>query len=94
MFYFLSGVCVVIILAMAVTVFVNHRKIGRLRNELNDLVDNLATDLENDLDRVENDLETSINTMEKILTDEVIEIYRTINSRLNKLTDLISRSNK
>jgi len=32
--------------------------------------------------------------MEKILTDEVIEIYRAINSRLNKLSDLISNLNK
>lgn len=93
-FYFLSGVCVVTIFAMAVAVFGNYRKIGRLRNELSDLIDNLATDLENDLDRVEDDLETSINTMEKILTDEVIEIYRSINSRLNKLSDLISNLNK
>jgi len=74
--------------------FVNYRTIGRLRNDLRDAydaIDNLAKDLEDDLDRVEAGLDTSINMVEKSLTDEVNEIYRTLDSRLDKLTDGVSK---
>lgn len=93
-FYFLSGVCAVIILMMVVGTFVNYRTIGRLRNELDDAfdaIDDLARDLEHDLGRVEESLDSNINMVEKSLTDEVNEIYRTLDSRLDKLTDGVSK---
>lgn len=93
-FYFLSGVCAVIIFMIVVGTFVNYRAIGRLRNDLRDAfdaIDNLAEDLEKDLSSVDEASVRATDMVEKNLTDEVNEIYRTLDSRLDKLTDSVSK---
>ena len=100
-FYFLSGVCAVVILMAVVGTFVNYRTIGRLRNDLRDAydaIDHLANDLSNDIGRVEDELsrtEESLIDYADSLNDnlhvELEQIYRHIDSRVDKLTDNVAK---
>lgn len=100
-FYFLSGVCAVVILMAVVGTFVNYRTIGRLRNDLRgayDAIDHLVNDLSNDIGRVEDELsrkEESLidytDSLNNNLHVELEQIYRHIDSRVDKLTDSVSK---
>ena len=100
-FYFLSGVCAVVILMAVVGTFVNYRTIGRLRNDLQDAydaIDHLANDLSYDIGRVEDELgrkEDSltdyIDSLNNNVHAEMEQIYRHIDSRVDKLTDGVSK---
>jgi FtsZ-binding cell division protein ZapB len=84
---FILGVCAVIVVAMVVGTFVNYMSVKRLKEHL----DTLDRDVQNQLEAIirdnnalENKLTDYVDSLHKISEDTTNEIYRYIDSRMDK----------
>tara|TARA_R110000803_G_scaffold90401_6_gene157769 strand:- start:3000 stop:3341 length:342 start_codon:yes stop_codon:yes gene_type:complete len=87
---FILGVCAVIVLMMVVGTFMSHMSIKVLRKDIN----YLQKDIENfqsELREVEQNIYTSVNKIEQNSVTENENLYRHIDSRVDKVVDNLSR---
>ena len=85
---FILGVCAVIVLMMVVGTFVNYMSMKRLKEQL----DTLDRDIYNQIDLTNQNLDKEterlidyVDSLHKISEDTTNEIYRYIDSRMDKL---------
>ena len=90
---FILGVCAVIVIAMVVGTFVNYMSMKRLKEHL----DTLDRDVQNQLEAIirdnnalENRLTDYVDSLHNISENNMNELYRYIDSRLDKLQDKFS----
>ena len=87
---FILGVCAVIVIAMVVGTFVNYMTTASLKKEINSLQKQLDF-VQIDMEKKEREFWHNINNVDSNRIDEQEKIYRLIDSRVDKVTDNVSR---
>jgi predicted PurR-regulated permease PerM len=90
---FILGVCAVIVLAMVVGTFVNYMSVKQLKEQLDTLDRDIQNQLEaviRDNNAVENKLIDYVDTLHNKSENDINELYRYIDSRMDKLHDKFS----
>ena len=90
---FILGVCAVIVIAMVVGTFVNYMSTKQLKEQLDTLDRDIQTQVEvviRDNNAVENKLFEYVDTLHNKSENDINELYRYIDSRLDKLESKFS----
>ena len=87
---FILGVCAVIVIIMVVGTFVNYMTTTSLKKEINSLQKQLDF-VQIDMEKKESEFWHNINNVDSNRIDEQEKIYRLIDSRVDKVTDNVSR---
>jgi predicted PurR-regulated permease PerM len=90
---FILGVCAVIVVAMVVGTFVNYMSVKQLKEHLDTLDRDIQNQLEaviRDNNAVENKLFEYVDTLHNKSENDINELYRYIDSRMDKLHDKFS----
>jgi len=85
---FSLGVFTVVAVAAVVNSFKVRKTISEVVEDVenaHDAIDNLATDLSDDIKQAEEDFDYRLKDLEKDLRGEIDEIYKIIDSRIDKL---------
>ena len=85
---FSLGVFTVVAVAAVVNSFKVRKTISEVVEDVesaHDAIDNLATDLSDDIKQAEEDFDYRLKDLEKDLRGEIEEIYKIIDSRIDKL---------
>lgn len=85
---FSLGVFTVVAVAAVVNSFKVRKTISEVVEDVesaHDAIDNLATDLSDDIKQAEEDFDYRLKDLEKDLRGEINEIYKIIDSRIDKL---------
>lgn len=85
---FSLGVFTVVAVAAVANSFKVRKTISEVVEDVesaHDAIDNLATDLSDDIKQAEEDFDYRLNNLEKDLRGELSEIYKIIDSRIDKL---------
>lgn len=85
---FSLGVFTVVAVAAVVNSFKVRKTISEVVEDVesaHDAIDNLATDLSDDIKQAEEDFDNRLMYLEKDLRGEIDEIYKIIDSRIDKL---------
>ena len=90
---FILGVCAVIVVAMVVGTFVNYMSIKQLKEQVDYLNRDTHNEIEvlnQNLDKQEHNLTDYVDTLHNKSENDINELYRYIDSRLDKLESKFS----
>lgn len=89
-FYFLAGVCAVIVAMMVVGMFVNYMHLNKIKKQIIDLSRNIE-EVDRDRDKQNSDQIDYTDTLNNNVHDELNKLYGYIDSRTDKMADGISK---
>jgi len=90
---FILGVCAVIVVAMVVGTFVNYMSVKQLKEQVDYLNRDTHNEIEvlnQNLDKQEHNLTDYVDTLHNKSENDINELYRYIDSRLDKLESKFS----
>jgi len=90
---FILGVCAVIVVAMVVGTFVNYMSVTQLKEQVDYLNRDTHNEIEvlnQNLDKQEHNLTDYVDTLHNKSENDINELYRYIDSRLDKLESKFS----
>ena len=90
---FILGVCAVIVVAMVVGTFVNYMSVKQLKEQVDYLNRDTHNEIEvlnQNLDKQEHNLTDYVDTLHNKSENDISELYRYIDSRLDKLESKFS----
>lgn len=89
-FYFLAGVCAVIVAMMVVGMFVNYMHLNKIKKQIIDLSRNIE-EVDRARDKQNSDQIDYTDTLNNNVHDELNKLYGYIDSRTDKMADGISK---